>query len=199
MPLILVTLEVFHLDISGNDDNDEQPLNIPLILVIFVIPFNLISNTSFFVLNNPKVYFSFKSCSFPLIINLQLFFDCCNLLSLPDIHLINTINVTNMNSMFSNCTNLSSLPDISNWNTNNVTNMSCMFYQCSSLTSLPDISKWNTNNVIDMSGMFYKCSSLTSLPDISNWNTNKVTDKEDMFFGIKIKNIKFLSFIFYKI
>ena len=31
--LISVTLEVFHLEISGNDDNDEQPSNIFLISV----------------------------------------------------------------------------------------------------------------------------------------------------------------------
>ena len=31
--LILLTLEVFHFEISGNDDNDEHPLNIRLILL----------------------------------------------------------------------------------------------------------------------------------------------------------------------
>ena len=43
----------------------------------------------------------------------QIFCDCNNLISLPDIHLINTNNVNKLNNMFSNCSSLSSLPDIS--------------------------------------------------------------------------------------
>ena len=49
-------------------------------------------------------------------------------------------NITDMSEMFYNCSNLSSLPNISNWNTSNVIDMRCMFYKCSSLSSLPDIS-----------------------------------------------------------
>ena len=32
-----MALEVFHFDISGNDINDEQPLNIPLKLVLISV------------------------------------------------------------------------------------------------------------------------------------------------------------------
>ena len=54
----------------------------------------------------------------------EIFHNCNNLISLPDIHLINTNKVSNMNNLFCNCTNLSSLPDISNWSTNNISDMS---------------------------------------------------------------------------
>jgi len=45
-----------------------------------------------------------------------------------------------MSYMFDGCYNLISVPNIDLINTKNVTNMSRMFYKCSSLTSLPDIS-----------------------------------------------------------
>ena len=37
MELILLTLEIFHFEISGNDDNDEHPQNIKLMLSTFEI------------------------------------------------------------------------------------------------------------------------------------------------------------------
>ena len=43
-----VTLLVFHFEISDNDDNDEHPLNIHLILITLLIPFNLIFNLKLF-------------------------------------------------------------------------------------------------------------------------------------------------------
>ena len=41
---MLVTLLVFHFEISGNDDNNEHPSNIKLILVISLILLNVIFN-----------------------------------------------------------------------------------------------------------------------------------------------------------
>ena len=74
----------------------------------------------------------------------EIFNDCSNLISLPDIHLINSHNITNMSSMFSNCCNLSSLPDISNWYTNNgTTRMICfLIYQIFLSGILIMSSKW---------------------------------------------------------
>ena len=43
---ILVTFEISHFEISGNDDNEEQSSNIFSIFVIFLIPVNLISKIS---------------------------------------------------------------------------------------------------------------------------------------------------------
>ena len=56
-----------------------------------------------------------------------------------EIELNGILNITNMSNMFYKCYNLISLPDIHLINTKDVTNMSCMFYYCSSLTSLPNI------------------------------------------------------------
>ncbi len=89
----------------------------------------------------------------------------------------NTLNVTNMKSMFQECRRLTSL-NLSYFNTANVSDMSYMFYECSGLTSL-DLSNFNTENVTDMRGMFGWCN-LTSL-DLSNFDTENVTDMSDMF------------------
>ena len=112
----------------------------------------------------------------------MMFQGCRNLVSLPDLSLLETDKVTDISYMFSNCSSLSSLPDISTWNTENVTNMSSIFYGCTSLSELPDISYWNTKNVTDMSFLFYNCSLLKSLPNISKWDTKEVTDMSYMFF-----------------
>ena len=58
------------------------------------------------------------------------------------------LNITSMYLMFYYCSNLISLPDIYLINTRNVTNMICMFYKCSSLSSLSDISKWDNENIL---------------------------------------------------
>ena len=111
-----------------------------------------------------------------------LFYGCRYLQSLPDISQWNTSNVTNMNSLFSNCNNLESLPDLSKWNTNKVEYMNSLFYNCNSLNSLPDISKWYTNNVKYMNSLFYNCYSIKSLPDISKWNIINVKEINSFFF-----------------
>ena len=70
--------------------------------------------------------------------------------------LINTSNVTNMNSMFSNCSNLTDIPQL---NTSKVNDMSSMFFNCSSLTTIPEL---NTSNVINMTNMFSGCTNLSN-------------------------------------
>ncbi|HFK2761864.1 TPA: BspA family leucine-rich repeat surface protein, partial [Enterococcus faecalis] len=109
----------------------------------------------------------------------SMFYSCDSLTSL-DLSNFNTSNVTTMDSMFYSCSSLTSL-DVSNFNTSNVTNMDSMFYSCSSLTSL-DVSNFNTSNVTIMFGMFSFCSSLTSL-DVSNFNTSNVTNMDSMFYS----------------
>ena len=127
-----------------------------------------------------------------------------SLISIENLSLLNTGNVTNMNAMFRNCQKLTSL-DVSKFNTTNVTDMGGMFWQCLDLTSLDvsgfetfkvvnmsnmffsctdltflDVSKFNTANVTDMSRMFWQCFKLTSL-DVSGFETSKVTDMNNMF------------------
>ena len=60
-----------------------------------------------------------------------MFYVCTSLQSVP---LFNTINVTNMVSMFVGCSSLQSVPL---FNTSNVTNMAYMFSGCQSLNFIP--------------------------------------------------------------
>ena len=67
-----------------------------------------------------------------------------------EIKLNGILNINDMSYMFHNCENLISLPDIHLMNTTNVNNMEYLFYYCSSLESLPNISFFNTLNVSKM-------------------------------------------------
>ena len=60
-----------------------------------------------------------------------------------------------MYNMFNECKSLISLPDLSIWNTSNVTYMDRIFKGCESVISLPDISKWNISVYKDK--MFDEC------------------------------------------
>lgn len=111
----------------------------------------------------------------------HMFFDCPQLLEVPDISRWDTRKIVDMSGMFCSCILLKSLPDISYWDTRNVSDMSDLFHGCSSLTSLPDISKWDLIKTKDIGGMFYGCSSLSILPDISKWNTINLEDMSDLF------------------
>ena len=119
----------------------------------------------------------------PLTDMSYMFNNCTSIISISDIHRINTSNVTNMSYLFCNCNSLKSLPDISYWDTSSVTNMKYMFGECGSLEKLPDISKWNTSNVTDLSYMFCECKKLEEIPDISKWDTANVTNISGMFSG----------------
>ena len=130
----------------------------------------------------------------PLTNMSYMFNNCSSIISISDIHRINTSNVTNMSYLFCNCNSLKSLPDISYWDTTNVTNMKYMFGECSSLEKLPDISKWNISKVTDLSYMFCECKKLEEIPDISKWYTSNVTNISGMFSGCsklsKIPNLQ---------
>ena len=108
----------------------------------------------------------------------SMFYNCSALTSL-DLSSFNTSNVTSMDSMFNNCRALTSL-DVSSFNTSNVTNMYNMVSDCYKLTSL-DLSNFDTSKVTSMSSMFYLCTSLTSL-DLSSFNTSNVTSMGYMFY-----------------
>ena len=111
----------------------------------------------------------------------HMFFDCPQLLEVPDIYRWDTSKIVDMSGMFCSCISLKYLPDISYWDTRNVSDMSDLFNGCSSLTSLPDISKWDLVKAKNIGGMLYGCSSLSSLPDISKWNTINIEDMSDLF------------------
>ncbi len=112
--------------------------------------------------------------------NMMMYFAGFNKMTSIDLSVLDTSEVTNMNTMFISCSSLLSL-DVSEFDTSNVTDMNGMFYHCSSLTSI-DLSKFDTSQVTDMNVMFDNCSSLTSL-DLTNFDTSKVTGMNSMFYN----------------
>ena len=104
------------------------------------------------------------------VINMnQMFSNCRNLTTIPQ---LDTNNVTNMNGMFRSCNNLTTIPSL---NTSNVTNMGNMFNDCSKLTTIPEL---DTSKVTDMGLMFNGCSNLITIPLL---DTGNVTDMYSMF------------------
>ena len=86
--------------------------------------------------------------------------------------LLDTSNVTSMDSMFGGCTNLTEIPLL---DTSNVTGMDRMLYSCTNLTTIPLL---DTSKVTDMYGMFSDCTNLTEIPLL---DTGSVTKMEYMF------------------
>ena len=103
---------------------------------------------------------------------ISFFRECKNLENINQI--LNTSNVTSMNSMFNGCTSLVTIPL---FDTSSATSMIAMFNGCTSLTTIPQL---NTSSVTSMNAMFYGCTSLTTIPQL---NTSSVTDMNAMFNG----------------
>ena len=61
-----------------------------------------------------------------------------------EIKLTNVNKITDASNMFYECENLIAIPDFQNWNMSNLKNTSNMFYKCKLLLSFADISKWDT-------------------------------------------------------
>ena len=91
---------------------------------------------------------------------------------------LNTVNVTDMSSLFDHCQKLTSL-DVTHFNTAKVTNMYKMFRSCG-LTSL-DLSNFNTAKVTNMELMFSGCSNLKTIYASDKFITAAVTESENMF------------------
>lgn len=83
-----------------------------------------------------------------------------------------TVNVTDMKSMFSSCSNLTTVPL---FDTSNVTEMKSMFSICSNLTTVP---RFDTSKVTNMSSMFDGCYKLTTVPQ---FDTSNVVIMDSMF------------------
>ena len=103
----------------------------------------------------------------------SMFNGCSNLTEVPT---LNTSQATDMSYMFSSCSNLTK---VSLLDTADVTNMNSMFKGCSKLIDVPEL---NTSKVtgIGMQYMFQGCTSLTTIPLL---NTSKVTTMRSMFYG----------------
>ena len=116
------------------------------------------------------------------VTNMESLYQLSPITTVPNISTWNTQNVTNMRGMFSKCIKLKNIhPDISRWKLTNVKDLSLLFNGCKSLTSIPDLPKWDTRNVEDMSYMFSRCTNLKDLHGIGKWNTSKVKNMCGMF------------------
>lgn len=100
----------------------------------------------------------------------QMFMNCTNLETIPQ---IDTSNATNMKEMFNNCSNLQTIPLI---DTSNVTTMESMFSLCRNLKTIPSL---NTSKVTEMYNMFWDCRGLTSIPALNAQSLN-----EPSYYGI---------------
>ena len=99
-----------------------------------------------------------------------MFLGCNNLITIP---LLDTSKVTSMNGMFRACNNLITVPLL---DTSKVTSMSTMFRACSNIQTIPLL---NTSLVTDMNTMFRGCSIIQTIPQL---DTSKVTDMSYMFY-----------------
>lgn len=118
----------------------------------------------------------------------NMFQDCENLEKITGLQMLDTSNVTNMNSMFSGCISLKEL-DLSSFNTDNVCSMEYMFSGCMKLEKI-DLSNFNTQNVVSMEGMFDHCKKLKRL-NLSHFNVESVINTAYMFFNCEnLSNLK---------
>lgn len=100
----------------------------------------------------------------------------------PDVSLLDTSNVTSMESLFRSTT--SANPDVSSWDVSSVTNMQAMFTDATSAN--PDVSSWDTGSLTNAAIMFYGATSAN--PDVSSWDTSSVTNIDSMFAGATSAN-----------
>ena len=103
----------------------------------------------------------------------NLFFGCTNFNS--NISGWNTVNVTDMDSMFRLATAFNQ--PIGSWNTSAVTNMARMFQSATAFNQ--NIGSWNTASVRFMSNMFESATAFNQ--PIGTWNTAAVTTMDSMF------------------
>ena len=101
----------------------------------------------------------------------SLFKSCVNLVTIPQ---LDTSSAVNMQSMFMGCTNLQNIPDL---DTSKATNMSYMFQSCVNLTTIPLL---DTSSATDIRSMFENCEHLMTVP---NLNTSSATNMYSLFSG----------------
>lgn len=112
-----------------------------------------------------------------------LFNGLVNLERIENAHLLDTSQVTKMNSMFEGLSKLTEIEGISQWDTSNVWTMERMFSGASSLIRLDlatNGNHWDTSKVENMNAMFSGASSLEKL-NVSDWDTSSVKVMSQMF------------------
>ena len=154
-------MEVFHFDISGNEDNDSQSRNIPNILfILFTFEVFNFDKSGKAINESHEQNVKLKSIGF--IIKGEDFVkrnkkNCKLIIDGKEQELKEKYS-------FGIFSSKKDILEIKLKGITNITNMSYMFDRCESLSSLPDISKWNTSNVTDMSGMFFGCNESLKIP-----------------------------------
>lgn len=107
-----------------------------------------------------------------------------------DLSSFNMKNVKNIQGMFAFAKSLETI-EVSNWDTSNVEYVCAIFYNTPALRNL-DVSKWDTSNMTEMHQMFYK-SGIKQL-DLSKWDTSNITDMEGMFENVDIEVLDLSTF-----
>lgn len=112
--------------------------------------------------------------------DLSFMFYWCNNLKITASDVPDFSNVANMRYMFLGCSSIITIPNIDLWNTSNVTNMSGLFRAAYKFND-PKINFWDVAKVRDMSEMF--ASAIDFNQDLDDWNTKSVIDLTSMFNG----------------
>ena len=86
-----------------------------------------------------------------------------------EINTWNTVNITDVTSLFENKTTFND--NISDWNMSNVENMYSMFQRAYAFNQ--DIGAWDVSSVTNMVQMFYNAQSFNK--DIGAWDVSNVT------------------------
>ena len=137
-----------------------------------IIPDIIIDKIKSYVIFTPKKYKKFKKAVNLWCNNKKLAFK-----KYGHISLWNTINITEMNDLFSDHKSFNSV--ISSWDVSNVTDMSRMFSGAKKFNQ--PLNNWNVSNLTDMNCMF-KYANVFNQP-INDWNVSSVENIKDMFDG----------------
>ena len=135
-------------------------------------------------------------CPTKIIFNREsygMFYEMRNLESIDfNQTVIDTSNVTHMDTMFYMCQKLNSI-DVSQFKTSNVISMYEMFGECAALKNL-NLSTFDTSKVKSINNMFRYCTSLESL-NVSSFNTSNVEDFSAAFIGCRLlKSLELSNF-----
>ena len=177
------------LKIKINDDKDEKPLieyynnyNNKEEIIVTLLEKQPVTDMSY-MFNKCRNLVAFRTDKWDTIniTNMESIFQLCLFDKVPDISKWRTPSLTNMKGMFCKCINLKSMPEMSKWNTTNVKDMSLLFNGCISIEAIPRFPLWNTQNVEDMSYMFSRCLKLKDLHNIGKLNTEKVKNMSGFF------------------
>ena len=117
------------------------------------------------------------------------FWNCDNIISIPENLFKNNVNVINFSRTFYECQGITSIPEnLFKYNVS-VTDFSQVFYRCEGITNIPEKLFENNINVINFEYAFYMCRGITNIPRNLFKNNTKVTNFSFMFYNSGITEI----------